>query len=142
MAFLTFKARDIHEKGLPHVKYQKLVIIPKDAIHNNQVFIIKTMVKNGEERTFAEARVIKTGEETKEGYKIASGTDMWDSIITFSDRELKDGAEVVIINIIVIYVLHKVFFKTFIAPVQAYYRISKPCKVSCCQKAYISPFAV
>lgn len=98
MAFLTFKARDIHEKGLPHVKHQKLEIIPKDAIHNNQVFIIKTMVKNGEERTFAEARVIKTGEETKEGYKIASGTDMWDSIITFSDRELKDGAEVVIIK--------------------------------------------
>ncbi len=97
MVFLTFKARTIHENSLPHVKYQKLEVIPENAIHNgNQVFIIKTGIKNGEERTFAESRVVVKGKKTNDGYKIDSGLDMWDNVIIWSDREISNGMEIVV----------------------------------------------
>lgn len=97
MGFLTFEARNIHEKSLPHIKYQKLGIIPESAIHNgSQVFIIKTCIKNGEERTFAESRVIVKGKKIKDGYKIDSGIDIWDNVIIWSDQKISDGAEVVV----------------------------------------------
>lgn len=116
MMFLTFFAEKIHENSLPKVTAarpeQKLfpyeytdengepqtgsiqkIAVPKTMIENG-IFVVYSAEKNGTKRNFVRLAPVQTGEERNGYVEIVSGIMFSDRIVTETDGELYDGAEV------------------------------------------------
>lgn len=116
MLFLTLFAEEIHESSLPKVTaapperiffpYEftdengeprtgsiKKIAVSRSMIEDG-VYVIYSAEKNGTKRSFVKLASIQTGEE-RDGYiEVVSGIIFSDRIVTESDEELYDGAEV------------------------------------------------
>ena len=118
MLFLTFFAEKIHESSLPVVTVsrpeQRLfpyeyidengepqtgsaqkIAVPKEMLEDG-VYVVYSAEKNGTKRNFVRLAPVQTGAERDGCVEIVSGILFSDRIVTESEGELYDGAEVYI----------------------------------------------
>lgn len=123
MIVLTFFARKIHYTMIPNVAVSRLtrvnfeyeymladgltkrteikqcIGIPKEIYDRNEIYMIKTGVKNGDLRTFVQKLDVNVGMENETYYEVLNEfTDRNLRIVVESDRELHDGDEVVVVK--------------------------------------------
>lgn len=118
MLILTFTARSIHERELPHVTvgYLEQRLFPSEYIDENgemreglqsrlaiskelmekTVFVVYQGRKNGEERDFVREVRLVTGAEADGYMEVISGIGYNEKVVVNTSAELTDGAEVVI----------------------------------------------
>lgn len=116
MLFLTLFAEQIHENSLPNVTAarpeQKLfpyeytdengkpqtgsiqkIAVSKSMLEDG-VYVVYSSEKNGTKRSFVRLAPVQTGEERNGYVEVVSGLMFSDRIVTESEGELYDGAEV------------------------------------------------
>lgn len=118
MLILTFTARSIHERNLPHVtvSYLEQELFPSEYMDENgelqmglqsrtaipkklteqPIFVVYKAIKNGEERDFVREVQILTGIEENGYLEVISGIGYNERVVVSTSAELTDGAEVVI----------------------------------------------
>lgn len=121
MLILTISARSIHNSQIPNVTvkrltqddfainstltsgeevtaHQKRLAIPKSIIDSGEVYIITRIYINGEERNAARLVSPQIGTSNEESYEVTGGIDRRDLIIIESNKKIKDGDEVFIVD--------------------------------------------
>lgn len=121
MLILTVLARDIHNSRIPNVTAKRLtqedfefksifingeeiisqhkrLAIPKNIVDRDEVYVIRRIYINGEERDAARLVFPQIGTENEEFYEVTGGIDRRDIVIYESNKKLKDGDEVYITN--------------------------------------------
>ena len=122
MIFLTFSARDIHNKTIPNVKVSRLTkaefeyeyrsntgtkvietklcpAIPKELYNHGEIYVIDYIEINGEIRTVARRIILEIGRQNNQYYEVIN--DYLDSrirFITYSNKIIQEGGEVYIIQ--------------------------------------------
>lgn len=121
MFILTITARDIHNCLIPNVTAARLtyedfeieytlesgqlmtstiqrLAILKDVYDRGEVYIIKSICINGEERDAVQRVYLETGNENNEFYEVVNGLTGTEIVVIDSDKMLNENDEVYISN--------------------------------------------
>lgn len=116
MLFLTFNARNIHNRAIPHVKVTKLktkkfnqnengkesqvkcYALPKDLLMDDY-YVLMEKEFNGEKRCFAQKIDLSLGSENEDYYPILNeDVNSTSELIISSDKTIKNNCEVQIVE--------------------------------------------
>ncbi len=114
MAILSFTARSIHNMTLPKVTVGYLrnenfiennvnnmgLAIPKEMYDSNQnIYVIRREIVNGEERNIARMAKLRIGSSNEEYYEVKQGISILDLVILSGGEMIRDGMEVYVESI-------------------------------------------